>query len=185
MTNRGYSERDMTWVASRVVLIASLLAACNGSGGPGGTWDVPEVDRQIILPWLLCTDCIEGELDKVVARGDVLVPYLSSALLEGPTRAEDSLAQMRAKEAVVRAMEYRGRRLGTLAQLSPAESLAATRAQHDAFRLKYRLRAAQALQRLDSARAHDAVSSLCNASPIELRRNPQYRASFKSIGDCP
>ena len=157
-------------------------AACNGSGGPGGFWDVPEVDRQIIMTWLLCTDCIEGELEKVVQRGRKLVPYLSSALVEGPTEADDSLADMRAKEAYLRVLNYRRRRGGVVTQ---AESLAVVAVQKDAFVLKYRLRAAEALARLDSTRAAGDVAAFCQANPILFERNPTYKVSFQAIGACP
>ncbi|NUQ11839.1 MAG: hypothetical protein HUU26_05835 [Gemmatimonadaceae bacterium] len=163
---------------------AGALSVCNGSGGAGGPWDVPEVHRRILLEWFHCTDCQEGELDAVVAKGRVMIPYLSAALLDGPTIAEDSLGRLRAIDAVVRVARYRAKRLGSMAPLAPAESTRAVSRQHDAFRLKYRLRAAQALARIDSVQAARDVAAWCATNPPLLVENPAYLASFKAIGNC-
>ena len=165
------------------LLLCAMAGACEGSGGPGGVWDVPEVDRQIIMPWLLCTDCIDGELDHVVKRGRRLIPYLATAVRDGPTRHEDSLSQMRANEAYARLLSYRGRR-GVVTQADSLALQSVVVAQKDAFLLKYRLRAAEALARLDSTRAALSVKAFCQANPDILARNPQYLTSFRAIGSC-
>lgn len=172
-------------IARLVLVMASMLAACNGSGGAGGPWDVPEVHRRILLAWFHCTDCMEGELDAVVKKGRVMVPYLSAAIVDGPTVAEDSLGRQRAVDAVVRVARYRAKRVGQMAPLTPGESTTTVNRQHEAFLLKYRLRAAQALARLDSAQAARDVAAWCATNPALLANNPSYRESFKVIGNCP
>lgn len=161
--------------------LASLLAACSG---PSGIWDVPEVNRQIIKPWLVCGDCTHGEFARVLATGPRLTPYLAAALNDGPTHADDSLSRARAVEAVTRANRYRLRHVGPVAVLSTADSLRSVNGQHDDFRLTYRLRAAQALVRIDSLRATAGVTRFCTSGSRELTRQPQFRASFATIGPC-
>ena len=167
--------------ARSLVALVPLLAACSGSSV---IWDVPEVDRQIVKPWLVCADCSGGELDRVVATGRRLVPYLSAALLKGPTHADDSLAQRRAVEAVSRARRFRLGHLGPDAILSPGDSLISVNGQHDDFRLTYRLRAAQALFRIDPVRAAEEVAQFCGGGSPELTRHQQYKLSFATLGLC-
>jgi hypothetical protein len=131
---------------------------------------------------LYCSDCTDGELARITAKGDILLPYLRSALLEGAPQLDDSLAARRAVDAVSRMIRYRARRNETM---SAAESTAAVTRQHDAFLVTYRLRAAQALKTIDPLRAATDVRALCNNPPGELLRQPVYRASFKAIVSCP
>ena len=170
------------WLTSSVLLVCALVSACNGSGGAAGLWDVPEVSRQIIRRWLYCIDCTDGELASVTAKGATMVPYLSTAILDGAPPLDDSLAERRAIEAVNRVIRYRARRGGTM---SVDDSSNAVERQHDSFLLTYRLRAAQALRTIDPLRAATDVAQLCQQNPPEMQRQPAFRASFKSIGACP
>ncbi|HEX4934298.1 MAG TPA: hypothetical protein VFV33_14005 [Gemmatimonadaceae bacterium] len=165
----------MTIATSRVVTIAAVLASC---------WSVPDVDRQLVRRWLDCVDCTGGELAGLVAKGERLVPYLASALREGPTASDDSLADRRAVEAIARATRYRQRH-GVAPALSSADSSNAVRAQRDEYSLTYRLRAAQAFFRIDSLGAARAVSEYCSSAAPELQRHPEYRSSFARLGPCP
>ena len=178
---RGGSSADSGQLRVRsLVLLLALMAA---SVGCSSIWDVPAVDRQIVNPWLECGDCIGGELDHVVATGTRLVPYLVVALRDGPSLHDDSLARGQAAEAVNRAKRYRGGH-GPGALLTAVDSLRAVVGQHDNFRLTYRLRAAQALFKLDSARAATEVAHFCTSGSPELARNLQYKASFATLGPC-
>ena len=163
-----------------VLSVLSLIAACSGSSV---IWDVPTVDRQIVKPWLVCADCTGGELAQVVATGTRLVPYLASALRDGSTLHDDSLSRLRAATAVGHASRYRIAH-GPVAPLTAPDSLAATTGQDDEFRLTYRLRAAQALFQIDPARAAAEVARFCTSGSQELARQPQYKASFATLGPC-
>lgn len=158
-----------------LLAVTVLLGAC---------WSVPEVDRQIIKPWLDCVDCTSDQLNRVVATGPRLVPYLESALRDGPLPTDTSLARQRAVQAVARAMRYRQRH-GPPVAMTQDESLRVVTGQLDEFRLNYRLRAAQALFRLDSARASQLVAEFCASGPAELQRHPGYKTSFNRVGACP
>ena len=161
-----------------VVAIAALVAvAC---------WAVPDVDRRIVMPWLLCTDCTANELAKVLVYGDRVVPTLEDALREGPTNAEDSVTMLQATEAVLRARRYRNRH-GIVTPLSTGDSSESVQRQLDHFQLSYRLRAAQALVRIDSLRAAALVDQFCALTTTvgQLQRRPEFRASFEAIGNCP
>jgi hypothetical protein len=147
-------------------------------------WSVPDADRRTITAWLTCIECTSGELDRVLARGSDMVPHLERAVEEGPTPRDDSLAARRATQAVQRIQRYRtgkGIRPGTLGSTDSARFV---QGQHDAFTLSYRLRAAQALQRLDSAAASAAVSEYCRGKQPALDRRPEFRTSFGAIGPC-
>ena len=111
-----------------------------------------------------------------------MVPYLSTAILDGAPPLDDSLGERRAIEAVNRVIRYRARRGGTM---SAGDSSNAVQRQHDSFLLTYRLRAAQALRTIDPLRAATDVAQLCQQNPPEMQRQPAFRASFKSIGACP
>lgn len=43
--------------------------------------------RTTILAWLECIDCLDGQLQSVVALGETAVPHLIAALLLGPSPA--------------------------------------------------------------------------------------------------
>jgi alpha-tubulin suppressor-like RCC1 family protein len=67
---------------SRLGLTAVLLAAC----GPTVADGVRETDRTAVRRWLLCEECVRGELDSLTdpARRDRAVPLLAQALA-GPS----------------------------------------------------------------------------------------------------
>ena len=158
-------------------------AAAMAALGALACWSVPEVDRRIVMPWLLCTDCTSGELDRVLVYGARVVPTLLSALHDGPTHAEDSVTALSATEGVLRARRYRVRHGGVA--ITTADSLESVQRQLDNFQLTYRLRAAQALVRIDPLRAATAVDKVCSDQAQALNRRPEFKVSFKAIGACP
>jgi hypothetical protein len=149
-----------------------------------GCWRVPDADREIITPWLLCADCTSGELQHVVSHGRPMIRYLKAALFDGPTRADNAKASAQATEAVLRATRYRAGK-GLPGPMATAESLAIVSRQEDYFKLTYRLRAAQALERIDSIDAKRSVLRFCLDSVPEYRKHPEFNAAFKRIGSCP
>lgn len=161
----------------RLVLLVLL------SGVPS-CWSVPEVDRREVRPWLICGDCTNGELARVVALGERAERYLRAAIAEGPTRADDSVMTKQLEEGVGRARRYRSDR-GILAPLSSADSVGVIERQLDDFRLRYRLRAMQALRQIDARADSTAVMRLCADPPPELVRQSEFRAQFAPFGTCP
>lgn len=151
-----------------------LLAAC---------WDVPAVDRRTLTEWLVCGDCTSSEFDRVVGNGPRMIPYLESALMDGPTAQQDSLVRRQGQETVARGQRYRLSR--GIVGASTADSAEAVQRYVDGFRLTYRLRAATALARLDSARARALVGRFCLTNSPELVRHPEFKASFAAIAPCP
>lgn len=150
---------------------------------PISCWSVHSVDREVISPWLLCADCTQGELDRIVQTGPRLIPYLVTALQDGPTQTADSLARRRAIESGIRAANYRAKR--SLPLIPPGDSSELVENQMEGFNLTYRLRAAQALFRLNPARASTEVAQFCTNHPQELTKHSEFKPSFASIGACP
>ena len=94
--------------ARRAVLLALVLAtaACRDeSATPAARLAALRTadDRRTVDEWLLCEECIDGELDSVVALGDRAVPMLDSAL-EGPTPERRANMRLQA-EAMWRGMQ--------------------------------------------------------------------------------
>jgi hypothetical protein len=93
-----------------VLLVAPLSGACGGGDRPaeralaraGSDRGAVAEERRTILTWLECEECVDGELDAVVALGPSAVPTLAATLREGPspaarTRAEIELRQRHAE----------------------------------------------------------------------------------------
>ena len=72
----------MNAVSRRVGLALMTLAACRPA---------PLPERGIVEAWLLCEECIEGELDSVVALGDQAVPPLQRALKGPPGERRENM----------------------------------------------------------------------------------------------
>lgn len=51
--------------------------------------------RDVVRSWLLCDDCLEGELLKLLDEGDEAVPLLAEALRDGPS--PDQISNVRAQ----------------------------------------------------------------------------------------
>lgn len=158
-----------------VLGIAVVALAC---------WSVPEVDRYQIRPWLVCSDCTSDELNRVLAIGPRAERYLRAAIVDGPTTADDSVITLQATESVLRARRYRGVQVST-DTVSSADSTRIVRHQLSDFRLRYRLRAAEALARLDPRADSAAVRTFCTNAPQELLDRPAYKSQFRQYGECP
>lgn len=157
-------------------IASAVVAAC---------WRVPDVERREIRPWLVCDECTGGELGRVVAMGASARRYLRAAIADGPTLADDSIIRYQATEGVVHANRYRLQQPVAVPPLPSADSAEIVLRQVDDFRLRYRLRAAQALQQIDTRSDSVAVARLCSTPPPELVRMPEYRPLFNNFGACP
>ena len=79
----------------------AILAACVVAlGCPTQEQKVPELSpeeaaeaRRTIVAWLECEECTDGELEAVVALGEVAVPSLAASLQEGPAPASLELVR--------------------------------------------------------------------------------------------
>lgn len=159
----------------------ALVAACALAVG---CWSVPEPERREVTAWLLCVHCGEPELTRLLSMGPRAERYLRAAIIDGPTRTDDSLVARQAVEVVLRAHRYRRDR-GHMVPVSSADSSETIQRQVDDFRLRYRLRAAHALARLDAAADSAAIRTMCDSDPPELARRPEYREQFRLYGPCP
>lgn len=66
--------------------LAGTLLSCGGAPKPNG-------DREVLARWLLCEECIDGELDslRAPARRDRIVPLLAEALRGPPLRSSENV----------------------------------------------------------------------------------------------
>lgn len=147
-------------------------------------WSVPEVDRREIRPWLVCSDCTSDELNRVLAIGPRAERYLRAAIVDGPTPADDSVITLQATEGVLRARRYRGLQHAA-DTVTSTDSSRIVRHQLSDFRLRYRLRAAEALVRIDPRLDSAAVRTFCTNAPPELLDRPAYKSQFRQYGECP
>lgn len=173
---------------SRAACCALVLALAVGIS----CWSVPDVDRRAVKPWLICSDCTRGELDRVVAMGPRVTRYLVAAIEDGPTAADDDHIAQNVREGVGRAGRNLQLRPGSTGQdsalFATVDTVQVARIvarQLADFRLRYRLRAAEALSRIDARADSAAVAALCANPPTELRDRPEYRRQLSQFGTCP
>jgi hypothetical protein len=134
--------------------LGGLMIAVAACGGPA-----PE-DTRTVERWLLCEECIDGELDSVVALGDRAIPILEAAL-QGPS--DERRANMR-RQAEAMWGGMRDRTVITLARYL---------AHYDSnYVSSYQSRAATALQRIDTP---ETRAILLDA----LRDDARYRADVR------
>jgi hypothetical protein len=101
-------------------------------------------DRSDIRRWLLCEECLEGELDRVVRLGDRAVPALAEALEAPP--AEGRANMRRQSEDVHAGID------------SPAVSPSGYAGHFESnYVANYQMRAARALSAIGTERAHAAL----------------------------
>jgi alpha-tubulin suppressor-like RCC1 family protein len=75
----GLSRFCQPWLALWAGLV--LLWAC----------DYKKSDKELVLRWLVCEECVHGELDAVRARGNSVVPLLKEALKGPSARTSDNV----------------------------------------------------------------------------------------------
>ena len=124
-------------------------------------------ERRTVERWLLCEECVDGELDSVVALGDRALPLLKAAL-EGPPA--DRRANMRLQ---AEAMYTQIRDTSNLVGRQPYVAY-----HTDNYVASYQSRAATALQRIGTA---DARVIILDA----LRQDSLYRSDVRrAIGNA-
>jgi hypothetical protein len=133
-------------------LIAAALAlgACGGRPQP----IAGPVDGRVIVSWLECEECQEGELAAVAALGDDAVPVLVATLRDGMSPATRERLRLQLEAA------YRGRR--AYGRLHPDAGPTLTREEYVDHHLAnrdalYRVRSIRALARIGSRAARRAL----------------------------
>jgi hypothetical protein len=127
------------WLRLAGLFGMSALVAC----GPS------QPEQVAINRWLLCEECVSGELDSVVAVGDRAVGVLGSAL-QGPSAARYENVRRQAIESYDRLKAFAGGSVRTTRQDYVAHYL-------DNYVATYQSRAAIALARIGTTRARAAL----------------------------
>ena len=83
----GLRARPTPLLRGAVALCAAIIVGCAPADAPRAA-----AVQQRVLALMECYECVDGELDSVVAQGVQAVPLLRTALLEGP--APGRLARM-------------------------------------------------------------------------------------------
>ena len=149
-------------IPRRAVLLGLVMAAaaCRGESTTLAERRTPE--RRTIDEWLLCEECIDGELDSVLALRDRAVPLLDSAL-KGPP--PDRRANMRLQAEAM----WRGMQDTTVIALQQYLD------HYDAnYVASYQSRAATALDSLGTPRARQILDSA-------LRNDSIYRTDVRRV----
>jgi hypothetical protein len=123
--------------------------------------------RQTLATWFECEECVDGELQDVLALGPLALPSLARALLEGPSPA--------ALFSVERALRLRYRELDAFASSTPGARFSMGQDEFvDAYRANYMARlqgrAAWALGEIEDPAAEHALRK---ALGTELRPDVQ------------
>src|SRR5512134_3649634 len=89
-TERGALRGRRPWLGALV--LALIGAGCAAPAPPTTTPAMPPPERaaeirSIIVAWLECDECSEGELAAVVKLGQAAVPSLAANLRDGPSPA--------------------------------------------------------------------------------------------------
>jgi hypothetical protein len=137
----------------RLALILGLAACRQQSLKPE--------EELTVRRWLLCDECLEGELDSVVVKGNGVVGRLADALKGPPQRGRRNV------ELQARAMYARGPQVAISQQKFVEHYL-------DNYEAVYQSRGAVALGRIPTPEAHAA---LLNA----LRRDSVYREDVRRV----
>jgi hypothetical protein len=141
----------------RSAILGALILGVAACGSPR----LKSAEENTVRRWLLCDECLEGELDSVVALGSRVVPRLTEALKGPPERGRRNV------ERQARALYARG----------PVVNISEQRfVQHylDNYEAGYQSRAAIALARINTAPARAALLDA-------VRRDSTYREDVRRI----
>jgi hypothetical protein len=156
------SARSAQLIADCVVAFATISApACGGPGRiePGRT----------VLAWMNCVECLDGELDRVVALGDAAVPYLAQLAIQGAPASY--LDTVRLEEDI----NYRRLVLAGV-DTSLVRNVRDTYAENTSAR--FRIRSALALRRIGGPQARQALDSA-----LSQRLRPDVRTVLTALRD--
>jgi hypothetical protein len=143
-----------------LAVLSAVLMACR-SEPPGGVRQ-PMDPRTVVDAWLLCEECVDGELAAVLARGAdsttraVAVDHLSAALLAGPSPTRIANLRQQYLESFEADSVYGQTVLGVAPLANSPDYVA-----HylDNFIAVFRARAALALARIGGPRAQAVLDS--------------------------
>ncbi len=142
--------------------MVAVLSACHPTVG----------EQQIVRRWLLCEECIDGELEAVVPLGDRVTSMLAQALLQGPPASGRAHIRRQARERFDRLPSPAA--VGAVRYVDHYDSnYIASYQAHAAVALgrigttDARAALIQALQR-DPAYRYDVLRELADAAPIRL-----------------
>lgn len=158
------------WLGSAICL-ATLLLGCPKEPEPPTVTMEPEEAaeaRRMIVEWLECEECENGELEKVTGLGEGAVPTLAATLEEGPSAASRESYRRHLVQTYNRTMEY--------ARTHPEAELDMTEEEYvDAYMgnyvALYRNRAAIALAAIGGDYARAALEKARDAELREDVRN--------------
>lgn len=134
---------------NRILRVAAMVLGLvlTGCGG--------DDTREVVRSWLLCDDCLEGELLKLLDEGDDAVPMLADALRDGPT--PDQITNVRAQSrSDVAAVNRVGQKIAVTAVDSANLSDRNVRGYVDT----YQERALIGLTEIGTAAARDTILAL-------------------------
>jgi hypothetical protein len=153
-----------------LALGAALLPGCGADSTPDGAKgrDDQRGERReahdVILSWLECEECMNGELQAVVDLGPDVVPLLIATLRDGPSPASRARLELQLRDRYQRLQVYRERHPDR-PEASLETSFDEFVAHHDND-ARYRGRAALALGRIGTPAAESALSE---RSTVERR----------------
>lgn len=155
---------------NRILRVAAMVLGLvlTGCGG--------DDTREVVRSWLLCDDCLEGELLKLLDEGDDAVPMLADALRDGPT--PDQITNVRAQSrSDVAAVNRVGQKIAVTAVDSANLSDRNVRGYVDT----YQERALIGLTEIGTAAARDTILALLTRDSTQaLGWSPYVRAAVRA-----
>jgi len=120
--------------------------------------------RRMIISWLECEECTDGELQAVVRLGDVVVPSLTTILRDGPSPSRREIARRSLVDAY--------RQLRAYGETHPEASITMSEDEYVEMYLgnyvaNYQTRAATALAAIGGDRAKQALEAAMTAPSRE------------------
>lgn len=154
-----------------IIAMACWLAGLTGLAAVAA--DGPEDARLAITNWIRCTECADGELDRLIKFDQVIVPHLSTMLAGGPAQS--------ARERVQRLNIVTYERLNAYAKNNRHSRLSMDKEVFlkmylDNFVFHYRSRAMYALAAIGGERAEQAL-----AKALEIAAHPRLKAQLQSL----
>jgi len=125
--------------------------------------------RQVLVDWLECEECTDGQLERVVELGSILTPSLAITLREGPSPASRELLRRELNKRYEELVAYRKTHPERVA-LSDRRSF--VQQYMDNFEALYRVRAARGLAAIGTPAARRALAQAAQG---------EYRADVQQV----